>query len=185
MLFVPPVLASSLHTETLERVRFGRDDVANLAWAIKQVVLSLTGEPVNRRELLGTTEPAANRDTEAMLHYLVRTAVPDYWFPLVPSEAGRLVLHLLRLLDNQSGSQRDAREPLGRVLGDRFELLNQAGIHTEEVPRSGISVRRRRQMARWSDGSTHVWEARHKRYGGRALSSGLRFDVVQPPEKET
>lgn len=185
MLFVPPVLASSLRTETLERVRFGRDEVANLAWAIEQVVLSLTGQPVNRRELLGATEPTAHLDTEAMLHYLIRTPVPEYWFPLVPSEDGRLLLHLLRALDSQSEPQRDVTEPLGRVLGDRFAVLNQAGIHAEEVPRSGIIVRRRRQMARWSDGSTHVWEARHKRYGGRALSSGLRFDVVQAPEKET
>jgi hypothetical protein len=55
-----------------------------------------------------------------------------------------------------------------------------ARISEEEVPRSGVRLTRRRQLARWVDGSTHLWTGRAKSAGRGETSSGLRFDVVEP-----
>ena len=35
-------------------------------------------------------------------------------------------------------------------------------IHDEEVPREGLTLRRAFQLARWADGSSHLWTTRLK-----------------------
>ena len=45
LLFVPPVLSSSLEAAARERVAFARDEFANLVWAIEELVESPTGAP--------------------------------------------------------------------------------------------------------------------------------------------
>ena len=51
-------------------------------------------------------------------------------------------------------------------------------ICEEEVPREGARVTRSYQLARWLDGSTHLWMGRRKQVGRGEGSSGLRFDSV-------
>ena len=51
MLFLPPVLAASLHGDPLEEVLILRDELANLVWAVERLVPGLSGEPLNRYEL--------------------------------------------------------------------------------------------------------------------------------------
>jgi len=53
-------------------------------------------------------------------------------------------------------------------------------IYEEEVPREGIRVTRTFQLARWHDGSTHLWIGRRKAVGSGEGSSGLRFDDLKP-----
>ena len=44
--------------------------------------------------------------------------------------------------------------------------------------REGVRVERMYRLARWTDGSTHLWLARRKVTGATAGSSGLQFDQV-------
>jgi hypothetical protein len=53
-------------------------------------------------------------------------------------------------------------------------------LFEEEFVREGVRVERMYRLARWSDGSTHLWLARRKITGAVAGSSGLRFDQVLP-----
>jgi hypothetical protein len=62
--------------------------------------------------------------------------------------------------------------PLGRLLAADTPLFE------EEFAREGIKLERRYRLARWSDGSTHLWVARRKEIGVTASASGLRFDQV-------
>jgi hypothetical protein len=75
--------------------------------------------------------------------------------------------------------------PRGRILEpDRTPAgANPFRIHEEEVPRAGARVTREYQYARWIDGSTHLWVGRRKRAGRGEGSSGLRFDVLEPPNR--
>jgi hypothetical protein len=54
-------------------------------------------------------------------------------------------------------------------------------IREEEVPREGTRLTRAYQLARWIDGTTHLWLARRKTVGRGEASSGLRFDAMDPP----
>jgi hypothetical protein len=78
------------------------------------------------------------------------------------------------------------------VVGSRGRILNPDGpgpaglaIHEEEVPREGVRVVRTFQLARWQDGSTHLWIGRQKSVGRGEGSSGLRFDMLSAPRTGT
>jgi hypothetical protein len=62
--------------------------------------------------------------------------------------------------------------PLGRLLAIDVPLFE------EEFAREGIKVERKYRLARWADGSTHLWVARRKEIGATVGSSGLQFDRV-------
>ena len=55
-------------------------------------------------------------------------------------------------------------------------------IYEEEVTRSGVTIARKYQLARWSDGSTHLWSGRRVTNGAGELASGLRFDHLEQSE---
>jgi hypothetical protein len=68
------------------------------------------------------------------------------------------------------------------VTGPKGELLqpHQAmTIEEEEVPRGGATLERRWQLARWTDGSVHVWLQRSKQLGYGERTSGLRWDSLE------
>ena len=55
-------------------------------------------------------------------------------------------------------------------------------IYEEEVTRSGVTIARKYQLARWSDGSTYLWSGRRVTNGSGELASGLRFDHLEESE---
>ena len=64
--------------------------------------------------------------------------------------------------------------PLGRILASNTPVFE------EEFIREGVRIDRLYRLARWTDGSTHLWLARRKTTGVVAGSSGLQFDQVTP-----
>ncbi len=53
-------------------------------------------------------------------------------------------------------------------------------IFEEEVPRSGVIVRRSFQRARWLNGKTCLWIGRSKETGKGEGWSNLKFDQIEP-----
>ena len=72
----------------LEDVRFMRDEVANLAWAVEHRVESAAGRPVD----LAARAPGRGRRRRAAAddrwRLVLSTPVPDNWVPLVPVRLG-------------------------------------------------------------------------------------------------
>jgi hypothetical protein len=68
--FVPPTLGTTLNGDTVERITFTRDEVANLAFAIEETVEGPLGDPLDRDEFdrpaltVATVNPAAVSDEE-------------------------------------------------------------------------------------------------------------------------
>ncbi len=172
LFLLPPALLKTLENEPVEEVLFLRDEMANMAWGVEKIIESASERPLNRfeQQKYPTAPPAGPSDT---LNYLLATAVPDYWIPLLPvqSEAG---LRLQRGKVLQVDGQLETVEAKGRVLNADRPLA----IFEEEIPREGIRVTRTWQLARWHDGSTHLWIGRQKEVGRGEGSSGLRFDSV-------
>jgi hypothetical protein len=171
---------------TLEETRFLRDETANMAWAIEVVTAGRLGEPTPglERAVAAAPEPPAPGGTTA-LRYQVQTEVPAYWIPFVPvavQPASReIALELAALLPalGAEGAPPAIREPLGKIL--RPTVVAGAGyrIREEELSREGTRVVRVVQFSRWTDGSAHLWIARHRSVGTGEGWSGLRFDLAR------
>ncbi len=121
VLFLPPVLAGSLHGEPVEDVGFIRDELSNLVWAVERVTPSLNGgafdrEAARRRD---DGEAAPPEPSAGELRYRLATTVPENWIPFQPvrlERAGRDAPAAgggaARPEDGEVGFTR----PLGRVL---------------------------------------------------------------------
>jgi hypothetical protein len=183
VLFLPPVLAASLHGDPVEEVLFIRDELTNLVWAVERLAPGIAGGSVNRAE--GYRDPRPERvaappdDATGDASYRLATTVPDYWVPFQPQriDPAKPDIRLRRaaaLVDE--GGEPALSEPHGRILEpERHDL----SLFEEEVPRGGVRVVRRFEYARWVDGSTYLWLARRKGAGTGESSSGLRFDLVE------
>ncbi|MDT0165362.1 hypothetical protein Q9R32_07325, partial [Actinotalea sp. AC32] len=169
-----PALPDWLESPPTDMAFLMRDEMANVAWAVEAVVADDHGRP---RDL---DRPAsAEPGTQAGDHplYRVVSEVPDHWFPLVPEqladqESVRLrVVPVTRLVDDHAVEA----APLGPLVPPLGSWL-----HEEEVPRAGVQVVRTWQLARWHDGSRHVWRSRRKVTGRGEGASGLAFDRLLP-----
>lgn len=173
-LFVlPPALPGALEGEPVEEVVFLRDEAANIVWAVEQSIEGAAGVAVDR---VGRYHPAPapSEAPDADLAYVLRTALPpDHWAPLLPefsADGARLNRVLLPVPDGPPA------RPAGRT------LTATDWVAAEEIPREGVRVVRQWQLARWTDGSTHLWQT-HRRLPGRGeADSGLRHDIVTRPE---
>jgi hypothetical protein len=176
-LLITPNTASSLNGKPVERVSFVRDEAANLAWAIEELIETPTGRPLRRRLQAGLlNRPAEPPSGDAWL-YRVQTQVPPFWIPLVPEpiSAGSSQIRLRRgrmLAWNELDPT--ATGACGRILMPERPLR----LYEEEIPATGLEITRFWQMARGADGRLYVWMGRRKRPGRSERGSGLRFDSM-------
>jgi len=183
-----PALPDSLEGPPLESVLLARDEMANLAWAVETKVADAAGVSVERMDAWFSRD-RISQPTSELAQYRVETEVPEYWYPLAPEQlggaqpddSGSVRLRLVPLVRRSAGEVRDRVLPIGELLARARGEGNKLWLHEEEIPRSGALVVRRRQRARWHDGSVHEWTTRQKSSGTGNASSGLRFDSVIPP----
>lgn len=197
--FLPPSPGPSIQLgEVLEDVRFGRDEMANMAWAIERVTESPIGEPRSGRERDAAVEarvhiPDQQPVGNAPLRYLVETKVPVNWIPLVPVQPDNLnpsiVLERAAALHPQSpvGNNPPTAAPvqaLGRVLHPTTVVPPAPyRIQEEEIPRDGTRIERVVFRSRWVDGSTHLWVQRRRLASAGESQAGLRFDQALPNQR--
>jgi hypothetical protein len=147
-----------------------------MSWGVERVVESASERQLNRFEQQpkgSTLEPPQPPPAKSL--YKLATETPDYWVPLVPVK--RLTgLRLERAKLLKLDSKEDFVQAHGAILNSRD--TKRLDIFEEEIPREGIRVTRSYQLARWYDGSTHLWIGRRKRVGSGEGSSGLKFDSL-------
>ena len=102
--------------------------------------------------------------------------LPEYWIPYVPQQlsANPAVSGEIQLRRARTNPQATALEPQYRskIVSESVTLLE------EEIPRSGLRVRRISRFARGSDGTAHFWTGRLKESGQHPHQPGLRFDYI-------
>ncbi|MFD2767180.1 hypothetical protein [Micromonospora eburnea] len=192
VLVLPPTAATTVDSDPVEEVRFGRDEMANLVWAIERTVTGATGRPIDRTAQVARVavppRPAPTGADVPELAYTLASTVPENWVPLVPTAGdGDPTRVRLRRVPIQVASEQGPPVPAtghSQVLdwrpGPDGTGLVELAIPEEEVGRAGLRVVRRWQLARWSDGSVHLWLGRSRHATGGDVSSGLRYDAVQP-----
>jgi type VI secretion system Hcp family effector len=188
---LPPTAAAAVQSGTLiEDVRWIRDPMANMDWAIERQTEGGIGQPLLGRERAAAArKPLVADSAIAPLVYLLENQVPLNWIPFLPiainAIQGQIVLQMGAMLppDLDPAPVR----PIGRILNSTN--LPPGGPYTlreEEIARVGIQVSRVLARTRWLDGSTHLWTARRKNGGQGEGSSSLKFDLaLSVPVKDT
>ena len=189
-LLLPPAHVGALQGPPVEKVSLIRDEAANVAWGIEQLVETALGGRLRRREQGkgGPASAAANPtsggapgsgagETEEPWRYRLTTPVPPHWIPLLPERQGKSAQMRLRRGRLQAWDRLPAeiRGTMGKVLDPGGPLR----LHEEEVPRGGVEVTRAWQLARNGKGELKVWMGRRKRPGIGERGSGLEFDRIE------
>ena len=188
-LLAPTIGSAGRSSDAREEVRFVRDEMANMAWAIERIVENGIGEPWPAHErsaarLETDSSPSTASEDESSLHYQIQTSVPEHWIPFLPVaiDASRRDVQFERGILLRSASEEAVQpEPAGRILRPtRLPEQHQYKLREEEIPRVGLRVVRLVNRSRWMDGSTHIWLARRKTFGADEERSGLRYDLAVP-----
>jgi hypothetical protein len=169
LFYLPAVTGAVQSSDPLEKVYFMRDEMANLMWAIEDVVPAQTG---GGRKIVSTLpEPVPENPDPATWQYILGTTVPEHWIPFVavhkPGSDTEIRL--------QRGRIPNAKPPQSLLLTESQPVQF---IEAQEVPRSGVIVERAVQRVRWLNGKTYLWIGRRKLVGRGEGSSGLEFDKL-------
>jgi len=167
--YLPSVIGAVQGCEPLERVYFMRDEMANLMWAIEDIIPAQTGGGKKILQSQPEKRPA-NPDPEKW-RYTLGTTVPEHWIPFIAvhKTGSEKEIHLQR-------ARMPNAAPPGSLLLTETQPVH--FIEAQEVPRSGVIVERTIQRVRWLDGRTYLWIGRRKMTGRGEGSSGLVFDKV-------
>ena len=180
-LVVPSVTVAPLAGDVVEEVRFLRDEMANFVWGVEEIITDADG---TRRDLVDEYVREAVRPApippNAVVAYRLMTDVPDHWVPFIPVHlpGGSRQVGLVEAVLPRPNSLGDlvTSSPRSSVLQELRGLV----LPEEEVPTSGVVVRRRWFLARSADGGRHAWAARSVSTGRGEGASGLRFDIAEP-----
>jgi len=179
-LLVPPVTPGRTEGEPVEDVLFLRDEAANLVWAVESRYPGPSGDAVSHVARPPAPLPPIDGDA---LRYRLRTEVPDWWVPYLPTTSsyatagsGRpppleLVQGSIDPVDGTSGPG-----------GPRGVLLREAAhqrIRSAEIPREGVRLQRIPVVGRTGDGRYRVWIERRVLVGRGETRSGLEYDAAQ------
>jgi hypothetical protein len=175
-LILPPVLDRSLTSDPQEQVLLVRDDAASLAWGVEKIVAGASGAAIDRASATAVAAPPTSPPSgSTALQYQLGTSAPEYYIPFVAGAIDANQQRMQRAALLRTDGSRTPIEPLGRLLAPDVPLFE------EEFIREGVRVERMYRLARWTDGSTHLWLARRKTTGAVTGSSGLQFDQVSTP----
>jgi hypothetical protein len=169
----------------MEEVRFARDEMANMAWAVENLLENAAGDPWSQRERDATLNPivAPGASQAAVpLRYRIESTVPINWIPLLPVSLDPV--NGVVALELASAIAPDGQTPIlprGRILQpSSIPTSSPYRLPEEEVPRNGVTVQRLAARCRWSDGTTRLWHMRRVRPGTGEAPSALRFDSALP-----
>jgi len=179
LFYFVPTVGKSLESPRLEQVNYLRDEMANLVWAVENIVPSQAGNGVNgnqialEKDAAPVSAPAA--DGSAPVSYILGSTVPHNWVPFipVPIRENSYEMHLQRAkLPNSKGA-------VGKLVSE-----NQAPYFIDEktLDSTGLLVSRAAQISRFTNGSTHLWIGRRKEAGKGEGWSNLKFDQIESGE---
>ncbi len=187
---IPPSAASSvLQGGTIEEVRFLRDEMANMAWAIEHTLQGGTGEGIAGQERAvahGEIDSTPAQTGGPQLRYQLETFVPENWLPMLPVAIdpvqGDIALERGSVVRARPDGTLFTLPPRGRVLNPTGVLPYR--VREEEVTRAGTRVSRVVCRTRWFNGETFLWIARRKSAGSGEGSSGLKYDLARFAKNE-
>jgi len=204
-IFFPPVLTKVHESDPVEMVKFIRDEMANMVWAVEDRIPDMLGESMDGHQTsyelteflkrFYSVEDEDDEHLDGVLKYQLASTIPENWIPFVPVHIGNdnRAIKLRRasmprtfkqLYPLSPGQIRPRTDILRYGLNDDDTQQSPYDIFEEEVPKAGVQVMATFQRARWYNGSIFTWFGRRKRTGRGQGSSGLRFDTTSEIKKK-
>lgn len=198
-LFIPPTVINRLESEPLEKVVFLKDEMANMVWAIEEIVSDgVKGGIEGKLAELQLHSYYTNKGTyvanenivnlnDASIKFKLMNSLPENWIPFIPVKD-------LGAIDGRSIKYR--RATFKRVVNNidtdenvtpRTSLLKPNGsnayyINEEEILKPGVIVSTNYQRTRWYNGKVVTWIGRNRINGRGQGKSGLKFDFIENKE---
>ena len=147
--------------ETLEEVRFARDEMMNMVWAIEETIEDALGRPMRRYDASTAETPGLAPGPTALV-YRLQTDAPEHWIPFVPVARDGLVM-----LEQTALSR-----PAGQILRPPLRIAEEA------LRRTGIRIRRIPARCRGTRGETFTWIARTRDISATRDAPAPRFDTL-------
>jgi len=185
--FLPSTVGAVLESDPLEQVQFARDEMANMVWAVEEVIPDATGRGINGHDAADKSGvlPEPIVDSPATIRYLLGTSVPENWIPFLPVQRPGSSQDIAF----QRAAMPQLDSPPRDIIKAKGVLLNEAAlpwfVNEEEIPYSGTLVSRSYQRVRWYDGLTYVWIGRQRETARGVANSNLRFDQIEPTAGDT
>ncbi|MHA1147883.1 MAG: hypothetical protein ACTSR8_06520 [Promethearchaeota archaeon] len=141
------------------------------------------------RESIEDENDIGDRYLGPLAKYNLMSYVPPYWIPYVAkqlsSEKGEVILRRGTTNVNPTESSESSSKKAGRskTLENtqyKGEFLKESTfIYEEEVPKSGVLLKRVWELARDLEGNYYNWLSKKKSQDMKRKSSGLRFDYLK------
>jgi len=188
-LYMAPTLARWQDGAPLEQVIFLRDDLAATAWAVEKTLQGPLDAPVDGQESFlqrlnaqPPPPPPSSTPGGPDTWYLLGTAVPDNWIPMVRVTTSDGAPMLRR--GKMSRAVRGALPNQELTISARGHILEPSVspylVNDRSVPMAGAQVTRYIRRTRWLNGKTCLWIGRQSRPGKGPGWSGLQFDLTEP-----
>ncbi len=197
-MWLPPASVGRVQGEAIEEIKFIRDEMANMVWAVEQTVSdgiggSLEGSSSAKgieewlRSLAGTPDasPLPELPQPADYAYAIGNTVPPHWIPFIPfrpdGNGSDIFLRRAAMPRIFEGADSATRiRPRTSLIKNNLPMgeSRRLDIQEEEIPATGITLKTYWRRTRWLDGTTITWLAREKRLGTTIEASGLQFDVL-------
>jgi hypothetical protein len=182
-LLMPNVALEILENDDIEDVRWIRDEEGYLVWAWEHRYVGADGVPVvqgDRRRLQQGQPQSPAKAGNQLPPFRFRTEAEQEWIPYVPRylhpntavAGGDMYLRRGRTMENAS---RASPQYSSKIVAESWK------VNEEEIPPTGVRVRRVMRYAQGSDGSHHHWIGREREIGRRLTHPDLRFDYVDEP----
>lgn len=207
-LMIVPSVPKIQEGQPVEEVQLARDEVANMVWGIETRVPLPSGDSAPGREAALDTVRHLERlynedgldpsdespDPAAALRYRAMSSVPENWIPFISThvEGSNREVQLQRgsmprIIEGDPEEQIQKVKPRTILLREGLDrdVKSAYFVHEQEVPRAGINVTQSFQRTRWYDGQVFNWLGVRKRTGRGEASSQLRFDYLQPVDKNS
>lgn len=165
-LAILPTLDISLEGPAIERLALGRDEAANVVWAIEDTLSDDLGLPVTVEHTSAVLPVGRSYTYEPLI------PPPTSWFPLVRRGSGFVGAELRAA---------PSRTPRGRLLAGWPTI----GFLIDDVPAEGLRLERKFQfaIARGQPMRRALWIARSDHNGRGPATSGTLADQLLPPER--
>ncbi|WP_231459798.1 hypothetical protein [Pedobacter sp. Leaf132] len=178
--FLTSTLASTLQSAPIEQVNFMRDEMANMVWAIEEIIPDGTGIGIDGNEAADKEGilPEPIPDAKALIRYMLGNTVPQNWIPFLPMQLPNNYqdIHFQRASMPKLGNPPvDTVKAKGRLLNEQEAPYF---INEEEIPYAGTLISRAWQRSRWYNGKTYNWVGRYRQTGRGEGNSKLAFDHI-------